>query len=421
MEHIDRTSCQQQNHHLNGELFKILPVEFGWYLVIFIFSWLTFACIGITWRFLKIKCGSRVKPDGKRAILITGATSGIGLAIAKHFYKLGFTVIAAYYNDQEPGYNELLELGKLPYTSVSKRISSKPKMFLVRMDVRSKESIADSSKRVHELLDAQDIKLYCLINNAGISKDGPFEWCCRESIDDILDTNLRGVMLVTREYISDIITNRGRVVNVSSGVFLTPIVTLSTYGSCKSAVAYFSASIDQDIRLYGASSVCVMPGNFISNSNIMYPRIKCLQESMKKLSDNEKNLYQKSLKFHSKLLDRQLKNKLAMSGDDPNHVATFYKLDVPELSKSKRRPSYIRGLLRWLARQVDGSVARKIPLESSGLTVGFEDAVCLKHPPQTLFAGNYVYSFITGPSIDYWPRALYGVLTWLALRMVKDQ
>lgn len=386
-------------------------------LGVFISICLVLVAFGITRRFLSIKLGVRVKPDARKAILVTGATSGIGLTVAKHFYKLGFSVIGGYFNDQEAGYEELRRCCDVEEASGSVG-DTKAKMLLVKMDVRSEESISSSAEQVRKFLESNGCELYCLVNNAGTSKDGPFEWCCRESINDLVDTNLKGIMMVTREFIMDIISNRGRVVNVGSGVFLTPMPSISVYGGCKSAVSYFSASLNDDIKNYGASSVCLLPGNLIPNSNIIYPRIRCLQESLKKLSDKERALYQKSISVYQNLLHNSLRNKLKLSGDDPNRVGSLYNIEVPEFpDRARKRTKNGKGFLQRLLRQLDGSTDSS--LEHSGILMSFEDAVCLVEPPQSLFAGNFVYSYITGPSIEYWPRVMYGILTRISLNSLR--
>lgn len=347
--------------------------------------------------------------------MITGATAGIGLALSKHFYKLGFSVIAGYYNDQEPGYTELLEHANKPYESICKKKGEnlrKPELFLVRMDVRSIESIADSRREIDALLEKHDIELYCLINNAGISVDGPFEWCARKSIKDLIDTNVTGVMMVTREFVLNIILNKGRIINVSSGVFITPGPGISVYGGSKSAIAYFSASLQRDIDKYGASSVCVLPGNFISTSSIIYPRIKTTQESERQLLDKERSVYKKSIEEYKRLMYRLLQIKFETSDDDPNQIASFYKIDLPDFTTIKKKSNCFIRFVQWFVSLLDGSVSPGKTLENSGILEGYEAAVCLEQAPETIFAGDSFYTNYSGPFLEYLPRVAYGLLTW---------
>lgn len=395
---------------------------FLWYCASGILIYQCIICFCLFIRFLRVKFGSRIEPDRRKAILITGATAGIGLALTKHFYKLGFSVIACYFNDQEPGYIELIEFGNKPYESVAKIRRKKktkqgssvqaPRLFLVRMDVRSGESIANSAQEIQALLANNDIELHCLINNAGISRDGPFEWCVRDSLKDVIDTNLTGVMMVTREFILNLITNKGRVVNVSSGVFLTPGPSISAYGSTKSAIAYFSASLNRDIARYGASSVCVMPGNFITTSSIIYPRIRCFQESERKLSDREKSVYRKSIEEYGIVMYNFLREKLENSGDNPTQVASMFKFDLPDFTPLKdHRPGCFASLIKRCFKLLDGSVAAGKTLEQSGILEGYENAVCLKKPSQAIYAGSSLYTYFTGPYMEYMPRVAYDLMT----------
>lgn len=387
-----------------------------WYIGLFVLTNLCIILLLLTWRLLKVKFGRRIKPDRRKAIMITGATAGIGLALTKHFYKLGFSVIAGYFNDQEPGYIELLEYGSKPYESICKkkgRNIQAPRLFLVRMDVRSIESISNSAQEIHTLLDKNDIELHFLINNAGVSRDGPFEWCSRQSIKDLIDTNLTGTMMVTREFILNIVLNKGRIINVSSGVYVTPGPTISVYGSSKSAIAYFTGSLNRDLERYGASSVAVMPGNFIATSSIIYPRVRCLQESEKTLSEKERSVYRKSIEEYTATTHRYLRKKLEESGDDPDQVSKIFKIDIPDFTNLEKNSGCLDKLIRWLVRQLDGSVSTGQTLENSGILDGYETAVCLKNPPRNIYAGSPYYTNFSGPSLEYLPRVASDLLTWL--------
>lgn len=407
-------------------------------------------------RFLRVTLGSRIKPDGKKAILITGATSGIGLVISKYFFKLGFTVIGGYFNDQEPGYAELLELSIKSSPSSSSSSSPSPystgehdsieiqdpsssgeqkraldgaHLFLVRMDVRSRESIEKSSQEIESILGQYGIELFSLINNAGVARDAYFQWSSRESIRDVIETNLTGVMMVTRQFLAPIIKSGGRVVNVASGLYMFPAQSISVYGASKSAVAYFSDALDADLADYGASCRCVVPGNFITTSNILFPRLRTLQECIAQLTPEEKVLYRKSIELYTKTIDNLVRKRFSLADElDPVQVSAVYRVRLPDdvmsgraAARGRKSGGSIRQRLTgWFFQKLDGG-ASAASLEASGLIQGYDYAVRLKSCPRRLFPGNKFYSHFSGPIIEFIPRVICDFIAKLLMISIKNQ
>lgn len=471
----------QQQHRAAEKAHDMMSLETGLkiagysvaYLVSVFIAFQIIVAICLFFRLLRVTLGRRIKPDGKKAILITGATSGIGLVISKYFFHLGFTVIGAYYNDQEPGYAELLELSIKASSSSSSSLlptdqhhqvtlgtsqkaaatmgsqnrspddqqqqsktghhRNKARLFLVRMDVRSRESIEKSSQEVDSILDQYGIELYSLINNAGIARDVLFHWASRESIRDVIETNLTGVMMVSRQFMYRIIKSKGRIVNITSGLYMFPSQGISQYGSSKCAVAYFSDALDADISEYGASSRCVVPGNFIAVSNIMFPRLRTLQECIAQLTPEEKELYRESIESFTKIMDNLVRKRFSLSDNlDPVQVSSIYKVRLPDdvmsgqVSSSNKRKrdtgsvSLFERLVGGILQRLDGG-ANVESLETSGLIQGYDYAVRLENCPRRLYAGNRFYSHYTGPLIDYSPRVVLDFIAKYVMVGLKNQ
>lgn len=467
-------SQQQQQHpkeddetqmHLDAVL-RIIGYSSA-YLVSIVVTVHVIIGICLIFRLLRVTLGSRVKPDGSKAILVTGATSGIGLVISKYFFHLGFTVICGYFNDQEPGYAELLELGiKSCASSPGSLLSDhnnqialhlaaqqsdggesgaqktnkhqkarrkgqhKARLFLVRMDVRSRESIEKSSQEIDSILDQYNLELFCLINNAGVARDGFFQWSSRESIQDVIETNLTGVMMVTRQFLYRIIKSRGRVINVASGMYMFPAPTISVYGASKAAVAYFSDSLDTDLSGHGASCRCVVPGNFITSSNILFPRLRALQECIAKLTPEEKELYKDNLELYTKMMDRLVRKRFSL-GDhlDPVQVSSVYRVCLPDdvmsgqvklESRTDHGSSMLTRLIGWFFQKLDGG-ANAASLEASGLIQGYDYAVRLRSCPRRLYPGNRFYSHISGPIMDYLPKVVCDLTAKLLIMSLENQ
>lgn len=389
-----------------------------WCLVVSIGIYTTFIGVCLCIRLLRTVYGKRTSPEGQKAIIITGATSGFGLATSKRLYKLGFTVFACYYNEQEPGYAELLDLKLKPFDAETRRKLpfdfQRPNLFLIKMDVRLNESIEKAGQEICKLLDNHNMQLYCLLNNAGTSCDGPFELSTRSSISNMIDTNMTGVIMVTKQFILRIIKNKGRVVNVSSGVYLFPGRALTIYGATKSAVAYFSDALNEDLKPYGASCHTIVPGNFILLSNILYSRIYYLQNSITQLSNEEKTTYAETIDQFSSGLYNLLKLKLKHSKEDRKKIAETYRIQIPDFDKLPE-PRGVRILKTlnildyinlWIVKLSDGGSDARVSLEETRCIQAFEDAIRLINSPRRIYAGNWFYYHISGPIVQYFPSIM---------------
>lgn len=371
------------------------------YLSAFIITGLVLINLDLLRRYIKTVLGKRVKPDGRKAILITGATSGLGLALSKYFYNLGFSVFACYYNDKEPGYAELKAIQDIEEDGEFKK-----KLRLIYMDVRSDESIVRAKDEVESLLNQYGLKLFCLINNAGLASDCAFEWTDKASMRAVMDTNLMGTIMVTKNFTTRIVKDKGRVVNVSSIIQYWPIDSVSIYGCTKSAVAYFSASLNRDLQNYGASCTCVLPGNFIINTNIIYSRIRCINKSIEGLSEEEKILYRDTIERYSKRMIQILRAVIRESDISPEEISKIFDVEIPKealplpRTKDKKYSKKPLSMMEEIFNYVVGGVKGK-SIEELGLLRAYDDAVRLVKPHGRNHAGTYIYTYFTGPLIDH--------------------
>jgi len=142
-------------------------------------------------------CG-RLK--GKVA-LITGASRGIGRAIAIEFAKEGASVIINYLSNKNLA-EELAEKLTNDY---------KVKAIAVKFDVRERKEILRAKEKVKKEFGKLDV----LVNNAGINKPNDFDKISEEEWDEVLGVNLKGAFLVTQTF-ADIISDGGSIINISS-------------------------------------------------------------------------------------------------------------------------------------------------------------------------------------------------------------
>ena len=175
-----------------------------------------------------------------KIVLVTGASRGIGLEVAKLFSKGGYRVIGTSRGD--------FNLGDLIGDSSA---------MSVQLDLMSKESIND----LFEDLKSKDILPSVLINNAGITKDQLFLRMKDKDWDEVIETNLNGLFRVTKAFIKPMVKNKfGRVINISSVAGLMGNSGQVNYSSSKSAMVGFSRSLAKELGSRNITSNVVAPG-----------------------------------------------------------------------------------------------------------------------------------------------------------------
>jgi short-subunit dehydrogenase len=179
-------------------------------------------------------------------VLITGTSSGIGMATALACADAGFPVIATMRN---------LERGEQLRATIDER---KLDIEIEQLDVTA----TDARDKVRELV-LKYGPIYGLVNNAGIAVGGVFEEQSEQDVLDQFETNVLGVMTVTRSLLSTMRANgRGRIVNVSSVSGLMAFPGLSVYAATKHAIEGFSEGLRLELQQFGIDVCLVEPGAF---------------------------------------------------------------------------------------------------------------------------------------------------------------
>jgi NAD(P)-dependent dehydrogenase (short-subunit alcohol dehydrogenase family) len=183
-----------------------------------------------------------------RAALVTGGSSGIGLAIARMLRDEGFDLTLA---SRRPERVEAAaaELGA----------------FAVAANVAQAE---DCEKVVAEHRDRFG-RLDMLVNSAGVGIAGRVEDLAVKQLDLQLDVNLRGLFLVTQAAIPLLRESKGWIVNLASiaGTFPTPV--LATYGATKAAVIALTRSLNAELDDDGVRAIALCPG-FVDTAMAQY-------------------------------------------------------------------------------------------------------------------------------------------------------
>lgn len=169
-------------------------------------------------------------------VLITGCSSGFGLATAQKFFNAGWEVVAT----MRAPRNDLLP--------------SNPRLEILPLDVTSAGSIARA-------VDAAG-PLDALVNNAGVGMLNALEGSEMPKIRELFETNLFGVMAMTKAVLPQMRLRRsGVIVNVSSTVTVKPLPALSVYSASKAALNAFTESLAIETALFGVHVKLVLPGS----------------------------------------------------------------------------------------------------------------------------------------------------------------
>ena len=182
---------------------------------------------------------------GKCAV-VTGATRGIGRAIAIKLASLGADIVVNYRSSIEEANTLKEELAALG-----------AEVLLVKADV----SIEEEAKNLIEKAKDNFGKVDILVNNAGIVKDGLILRMKKEDFDQVVDVNLKGTFNCMR-YVAPIMVKqkRGKIINISSIVGIIGNAGQVNYAASKAGVIAMTKSIAKELGSRGIQVNAIAPG-----------------------------------------------------------------------------------------------------------------------------------------------------------------
>tara|TARA_Y100001970_G_C14240889_1_gene864836 strand:+ start:1395 stop:2141 length:747 start_codon:yes stop_codon:yes gene_type:complete len=182
---------------------------------------------------------------GKTA-LVTGASRGIGQAIAVSLSQIGAEIIVNYSSSQEKAnqvVNKIQALGGSAYS--------------IKSDISNEHSV---NNMISEAIDKSGT-IDILINNAGITKDGLLMRMKTENWDDVINLNLKGVFLCTRAVSKFMLKQKsGRIINITSVVGIFGNAGQANYSASKAGVIGFTKSAAKEFASRGITVNAVAPG-----------------------------------------------------------------------------------------------------------------------------------------------------------------
>lgn len=176
--------------------------------------------------------------------IVTGASRGIGLAIARELTARGSDVV-------------LISRGGCPEQAEAIAKEFGVKAFTFACDVSSSDSVKDAFKQAIDALGGVD----CLVNNAGITRDGLVLRMKDEDFDNVIATDLRSTFLCTRAVLRTMMGARyGRIVNIASLNGIRTQAGQANYAAAKAGVIGMTKSNSMEFGSRGITVNAVAPG-----------------------------------------------------------------------------------------------------------------------------------------------------------------
>lgn len=181
-----------------------------------------------------------------KVAFITGATRGIGRAIALELAKEGYNIALNYRTE-----NEALENLKKEISEIG------VECYPVQGDVSKAEDSERMTKEIIEHFEQIDV----LVNNAGITKDNLILRMKEEEFTDVINVNLVGTFNITKNVIKYMTKKRyGKIINLSSVVGISGNAGQSNYAASKAGIIGFTKSIAKELASRNITANAVAPG-----------------------------------------------------------------------------------------------------------------------------------------------------------------
>lgn len=173
--------------------------------------------------------------EKKKSAIVTGASSGIGKAIAHRLLEMGYEVygIGRSFDDaEEAGLHHII------------------------CDLRETREMLSDIKKIAKL---PDVEFKVLVNNAGAAYYGLHEELNPEKIQEMVRVNLEIPMIITQQLLRILKENKGNIINISSVTAVSSNPHGAAYGATKAGLMSFGRSLFDEVRKYGVGVTSVLP------------------------------------------------------------------------------------------------------------------------------------------------------------------
>lgn len=197
--------------------------------------------------------------DMKRTVLITGASSGIGLELSKIFAKNNYDLVMISQNEENlaKAKNEIC------------KITNSAKIYTFTKDLSEPTAACD----IYEFTKSKQIQVDILVNNAGIQVYGNFHDVKEDELMKLMYVNMFALTGLTKKYVDDMVKRgEGKILNVASTGAFQACPLNSVYCASKSYVLHLSEAIREELKGKGVTVTTLCPGatrtNFAKRAHI---------------------------------------------------------------------------------------------------------------------------------------------------------
>ena len=184
-----------------------------------------------------------------RVFLITGASSGIGKALADNFARAGYDVVLA-----------ARSVDKMEAHAVDLQRQFGITAIVVRTDLESSTGAAE----LHAEIKRRAITLSALVNNAGYGSFGEFKDVTLESQLGMMQLNMTSLVALAKLFLPDLLATKGKMLNLSSTAAFQPGPYMAVYYATKAFVLSFSEALAVELAGTGVTITALCPGPTVS-------------------------------------------------------------------------------------------------------------------------------------------------------------
>lgn len=177
--------------------------------------------------------------------LITGASSGIGKALATEFAQDGYHLVLA-----------ARSVDKLEALADVIRQQHRVSVTVIKADLES----STGAKDLHAAIKAKQITLTALVNNAGYGQFNEFKDSDLDATLAMMQLNMTALVTLSRLFLPDLISTRGKLMNVASTAAFQPGPYMAVYYATKAFVLSFSEAIAAELAPQGVTVTALCPG-----------------------------------------------------------------------------------------------------------------------------------------------------------------
>jgi len=193
----------------------------------------------------------------KRVVVVSGASRGIGRAIALALTEPGCEIVV--------NYRSGLEAAQQTAAAIEAKGGSP---HLYQFDIAAGDAVKDAFKEIVKVHNRIDV----LVNNAGITRDNLVVLMKNSEWDDVIDTNLKGTFLCSQAVIKAMMRQKyGRIINVTSVVGVMGNAGQSNYAAAKAGIIGLTRSLARELVTRNITVNAVAPGYIETDMTVAMP------------------------------------------------------------------------------------------------------------------------------------------------------